>query len=57
MEEKGKLMEVLRQVNEQRIIGLGGPPNGSQSGKGAKQLPSIQRQDLYLEKLKELDAY
>jgi hypothetical protein len=34
---------------------LGGA-NG-QANKGAKQLPSIQRQDLYLERLKELDAY
>jgi hypothetical protein len=38
VEEKCRVLEVLRQVNEQRIIGLGG---GAKNGQGAKQLPSI----------------
>ncbi len=55
VDEKCRVLEVLRQINEQRMIGLGA--GGKMGGTGAKQLPSIQRQDIYLERLKELDAY
>lgn len=38
----------MKQVNESRIIG---------SKQGSKQLQSVQRQDIYYEKLKARDAY
>ena len=42
------MLEVLRQINEDRIIG---------ATKGSKQLASIQRQDIAQEKLKERDEF
>eukprot|EP00347_Sterkiella_histriomuscorum_P018900 403343740 len=48
MLEKLKLLDVLKSVAEQRIIGV---------KQGSKQLQSIQRQDIQQEKLRERDAY